>query len=93
MRVRAGVVVCNAAVPRLDPAMPRVEASAVRDGRFTRVGTDADVEGMIGTDARVLDAAVSRGLHAKLRATAGGTANRAGSRPRIAVIGASRTLP
>jgi hypothetical protein len=56
-RVPADVVVRNAAVHTLDPAMPRAEAFAVRDGRFTKVGTDADVEGMIDTDTRVLDAA------------------------------------
>ena len=56
-RVPADVVVRNAAVHTLDPAMPRAEAFAVHGGKFVMVGTDADVEGMIGTDTRVLDAA------------------------------------
>jgi predicted amidohydrolase YtcJ len=54
---QADVVVRNAAVHTLDPARPRAEAFAVRDGRFVAVGSDADVVGMIGPGTRVLDAA------------------------------------
>jgi predicted amidohydrolase YtcJ len=56
-RVPADVVVRNAVVHTLDPAMPRAEAFAVLGERFVVVGNDADVEDMIGTDTRVLDAA------------------------------------
>jgi hypothetical protein len=54
---RADVVVRNAAVHTLDPAMPLAQAFAVRAGRIVMVGADADVEGTVGADTRVIDAA------------------------------------
>jgi hypothetical protein len=54
---RADVVVRNAAVHTLDPAVPLAAAFAVRAGRIVMVGDDSDVEGMIGADTRVIDAA------------------------------------
>ena len=53
----ATLVVRNANVHTLDPAMPRARAFAVRDGRIITVGADADVDELIGTDTEVIDAA------------------------------------
>jgi hypothetical protein len=53
----ADLVVRNANVHTLDPAMPRARAFAVRDGRILAVGTDVDVDDLIGIDTQVVDAA------------------------------------
>ncbi|MFI5311172.1 MAG: amidohydrolase [Gemmatimonadales bacterium] len=52
----ADLVVFNARVFTMDPATPRAEAFAVRDGRFIAVGSTADVRGLIGKRTRTLDA-------------------------------------
>ncbi|HEX3781215.1 MAG TPA: amidohydrolase family protein [Pseudonocardiaceae bacterium] len=53
----ADLVVRNANVHTLDPALPRARAFAIRDGRIVAVGADADVDDLIGTDTHVVDAA------------------------------------
>src|ERR687883_183220 len=59
-RVPAGVepdpVVVNARVLTRDPALPRAEALAVKDGRFLAVGSSADVRNLASRRSRVLDA-------------------------------------
>ena len=49
-------VVLNARVYTVDPRTPRAEAFAVKAGRFTAVGTTADIKGLIGGDTQTFDA-------------------------------------
>jgi predicted amidohydrolase YtcJ len=51
------LVVLNARVHTMADAQPRAEAFAVRHGRFSAVGSTADVRNLIGPDTTVLDAA------------------------------------
>ena len=53
---QADVIVVNANVITVDPDEPRVEALAVRHGRFAAVGTTAEVLELRGPDTRVIDA-------------------------------------
>ena len=52
----ADLVVTNARVLTSDPAMPRAEAFAVKNGRFIAVGSSADVRNLAGGPTRVIDA-------------------------------------
>ena len=54
--VVADVVVVNARVLTSDPATPRAEAFAVREGRFLAVGSSADIRNLAGPRTRVVDA-------------------------------------
>ena len=60
IRDRAGaepdLVVHNARVYTVDPALPRAEAFAVKDGRFVAVGSSADVRNLVSLRTRVIDA-------------------------------------
>lgn len=51
------LVVINGRVHTIDDAQPRAEAFAVTAGRFTAVGSTADVRDLIGPDSAVFDAA------------------------------------
>jgi hypothetical protein len=51
------LVVVNARVYTIDPARPRAEAFAVKNGRFVAVGSSADVRNLATPRTRVLDAA------------------------------------
>ena len=51
------LVVVNANVITMDVNHPAVEAFAVRAGRFTHVGSNADVKSLAGPQTRVLDLA------------------------------------
>ncbi|MEZ5289263.1 MAG: amidohydrolase, partial [Vicinamibacterales bacterium] len=50
------LIVINAAVHTVDDAMPRAEAFAVTAGRFTAVGSTADIKGLAGKSTQVFDA-------------------------------------
>ena len=50
------IVVHNARVFTIDPALPRAEAFAVKNGRFTAVGSSADVRNLSTARTRVIDA-------------------------------------
>jgi hypothetical protein len=50
------LVIVNAEVFTADAARPRAEALAVEDGRFSAVGTNADVRALAGPATRVIDA-------------------------------------
>jgi len=50
------VVVVNARVHTVDPALPRAEAFAIKNGRFTAVGSSADVRNLATSRTRVVDA-------------------------------------
>jgi predicted amidohydrolase YtcJ len=50
------VVVFNAKVYTMDPAAPRAEAFAAKDGRFVAVGSTADIRGTIGKRTQTFDA-------------------------------------
>jgi predicted amidohydrolase YtcJ len=50
------VVVTNARVYTSDPAMPRAEAFAVKNGRFIAVGASSDVRNLATGRTRVIDA-------------------------------------
>ena len=52
----ADLVVKNARVHTVEPAMPEAQAFAVRDGRFIAVGTNDAVSGLVGKGTEVLDA-------------------------------------
>jgi predicted amidohydrolase YtcJ len=54
--VQADLVVLNARVYTVDPAMPRAEAFAVKNERFIAVGSTADVRNLAGPRTRVIDA-------------------------------------
>ena len=52
----AETVYKNANVVTVDPTNPRAQAVAIRDGKFVGVGSDNDIEGLIGPTTRVVDA-------------------------------------
>ncbi len=52
----ADLVVLNATVYTMDPALPKAEAFAVRNGRFVAVGRSADIKGLAGKGTQTLDA-------------------------------------
>jgi len=52
----ADLVVFNAKVHTVDTQAPRAEAFAVKDGRFTAVGTSADMKALIAKGTRTFDA-------------------------------------
>jgi len=51
----ADVVLINGGIYTVDDARSRVEAVAIRDGVFVKVGNNTDIEPMIGPQTRVLD--------------------------------------
>ncbi|MGQ4511674.1 amidohydrolase family protein [Streptomyces sp. DW26H14] len=53
---RIDLVVRGADVHTLDPERPRASALAARDGRLVALGTDWDIEGLVGPGTRVVDA-------------------------------------
>ncbi len=53
----AELIVHNAVIYTANDAQPRVEAVAVRAGRFVVVGSNADALKLVGTGTRVVDAA------------------------------------
>jgi predicted amidohydrolase YtcJ len=55
--IEAELIVVNARVFTVDPARPRAEAFAVKDGRFLAVGSTADVRNLASVRTRVIDAA------------------------------------
>lgn len=52
----ADVVVRNAKIYTGDPMRPQASAIAIKDGRITAVGDDADIAGLISAKTRVVDA-------------------------------------
>ena len=50
------LIVINAKVTTMDPAKPSAEAFAVRAGRFTAVGSTADIKSLAGPKTRTYDA-------------------------------------
>ena len=54
--IEADLAVVNARAWTMDPAQPRVEALAVKDGRFLAVGTTADIRNVTTARTRVIDA-------------------------------------
>ena len=52
----ADLVVFNAKVCTVDPLAPKVEAFAVKAGRFTAVGTTAEMRALIGKGTQTFDA-------------------------------------
>jgi hypothetical protein len=55
--IEADLIVVNANVFTMDPARPRAEAIAIKDGRFLAVGASADIRALASTRTRVIDAA------------------------------------
>ncbi|WP_329454951.1 amidohydrolase [Streptomyces sp. NBC_01497] len=53
---RVDLVVRGADVYTLDPDRPRASALAARDGRVVALGTDWDIERLVGPNTRVVDA-------------------------------------
>jgi hypothetical protein len=51
----ADLIVLNANIHTVDPANPKVEALAVRDGRFLAAGDVAQIEALGGPATRILD--------------------------------------
>ena len=49
-------IVVNARIYTVDPALPRAEALAVKDGRFLAVGSNTDVRNLASSRTRVMDA-------------------------------------
>ena len=52
----ADLVVFNAKVYTVDPALPRAEAFAIKGGRFVAVGKSADIKALIGKRSQTFDA-------------------------------------
>ena len=52
----ADLVVINAKVYTMDPALARAEAFAISAGRFTAVGSTADIRGLVGKKTQTFDA-------------------------------------
>ncbi|CAN5621258.1 amidohydrolase [soil metagenome] len=57
MRRAPELIVINARVHTMDAAQPRAESFAVAEGRFTAVGSNADVRALSGPGTRIIDAA------------------------------------
>ena len=51
----ADLVLRNGKIVTLDASRPEAQALAARDGRIVSVGSDADVESLIGPETRVID--------------------------------------
>lgn len=51
----ADTIYTNGRIYTVDVAQPWVDAVAITDGRFTTVGSNADVEALIGPDTEVVD--------------------------------------
>jgi predicted amidohydrolase YtcJ len=54
----ADLILVNGRVLTSDEQQPRAEAFAVKQGRFTAVGTNADIRALSGADTQVIDAAL-----------------------------------
>src|SRR5437867_3867944 len=52
----AELVVFNAKVYTMNPAMPRAEAFAIKAGRFVAVGKSADIRGLVRMGTQTIDA-------------------------------------
>lgn len=52
----ADLIVINADIYTVDPAAPRVEAFAVENGKFTAVGTSAEIRAFADSDTSIIDA-------------------------------------
>jgi predicted amidohydrolase YtcJ len=52
----ADLILVNARLYTIDPAMPRAEAFAVKNGRFIAVGSSADIRHLATARTRVIDA-------------------------------------
>jgi predicted amidohydrolase YtcJ len=55
--IEADLVVLNGRVITMDPALPRAEALAVKDGRILAVGSSADIRNVTSSRTSVIDAA------------------------------------
>ncbi len=55
--VTADIIVTNANVYTVDDALPRAESFAITGGRFTAVGSDADIANLRGPNTEVINAA------------------------------------
>ena len=55
--IEPDLIVTNANILTIDPARPRAEALAVKDGRFLALGTTADMRALASSRTRVIDAA------------------------------------
>jgi predicted amidohydrolase YtcJ len=55
-RAAPDLIVINGDVYTVDPGAPRVEAFAVEDGRFTAVGSNAEVRALADDGTRIIDA-------------------------------------
>ncbi|MEM6722878.1 MAG: amidohydrolase, partial [Bacteroidota bacterium] len=52
----ADLVVRNAKVTTIDPQKPSAQAFAIKDGLFYRIGNNASVSDLIGSNTKVIDA-------------------------------------
>ena len=52
---KAEVVIKNANLMTMDPGNPRAQAVAMAHGRFVGVGSNEDVEGLVGPDTEMID--------------------------------------
>ncbi len=55
--VAADLIVINARVLTIDPALPRAEAFAIKNGRFIAVGSTADIRNLANAQTLQIDAA------------------------------------
>ena len=56
LQLFAETVYKNANVVTVDPRNPRAQAVAIRDGKFVGVGSNDDIEGLVGPTTRIRDA-------------------------------------
>jgi hypothetical protein len=53
---RPDVALVNGRVLTMDPALPRAEAFAVKDGRFVAIGSNDDIRNIVNSDTELIDA-------------------------------------
>jgi predicted amidohydrolase YtcJ len=56
MTTAPDIIIHNGALITFDPEMPKAQALAITGGRFSAIGTDADISGLAGPATRVIDA-------------------------------------
>ena len=54
--IEPDLVVINARVYTIDPAQPRAEAFAIKNGRFVAIGSTSDVRNLVTRRTKVIDA-------------------------------------
>ena len=76
------VIIINGDIYTVDPEAPRVEAFAVEDGKFTAVGSNAEIRALADGDTKIIDA----GGNTVLPGLIDGHAHVSGNAPAVAGV-------